>query len=141
MSYETDDFFGSIDEVPDLDAVDTARNLLEERDGRSMRLGLAYEIPRTCTRGLGTSVVYLDGARASTTGGTQSVLRTLRLGVETGPRRVCVRAGLGQGYPSFGFGLNGWLIHAGYAFFGRPEGLLPEDGSSHAHALQLRIGW
>jgi len=141
MSYETDDLFGAIDEDPDPAAVDAARNLLEENDGPSMRLGLAYEIPRTYMGGLGTSVVYLDWASASTTGETQSVLRKLRLGVETGPRWVRVRAGLGQGYPSFGLGLNGRLIHVDYAFFGRQEGLLPEDGSSYAHALQLRIGW
>jgi hypothetical protein len=141
MTYDSDDFFGAFEETPEVGSEEIARRILDDVDGPALRLGAAYQIPRRFAGGRGVSTVLLDWVSASTTGETQSVLRRLRIGAETSVRMLSVRAGLGQGVPSAGLGLNLKVVHLDYAIYGRQEGTAPTDGASYAHVLQLRVGW
>lgn len=141
ISYEQDDFFGALDDEPEAGSVEAAEAILDEFDGPRMRLGVAYAIPRQYMPRMGATTVLLDWSTASTTGSRQSFFRRLRLGTETNAGLVQFRAGLSQGLPSAGIGLNGRVVHVDYAIYGRQEGVLPEDGSAYAHTIQLRFGW
>jgi hypothetical protein len=141
ISYEQDDFFGALDDEPEAGSVEAAEAILDEFDGPRMRLGVAYAISRQYMPRMGATTVLLDWSTASTTGSRQSFFRRLRLGTETNAGLVQFRAGLSQGLPSAGIGLNGRVVHVDYAIYGRQEGVLPEDGSAYAHTIQLRFGW
>jgi len=141
MSYEQDDFFGALDDEPEAGSVEAAEVILDEFDGPRMRLGVAYSIPRRYMPRMGATTVLLDWSTASTTGSRQSFFRRVRLGTETNAGLVQLRAGLSQGLPSAGIGLNGRVVHVDYAIYGRQEGVLPEDGPAYAHTIQLRFGW
>jgi len=142
MTYEEDDVFDLLDgETPEPGSADRARALLDEFDGPSMRLGVAYEIPRRYLPSMGASTVLVDWVSGSSTSESQSFFRKLRIGAETNAGRLQVRAGLSQGLPAGGIGLNVWVAHLDYAIYGRQEGLAPSDGSTYAHTVQLRFGW
>lgn len=142
VTYEEDDVFDLLDgEIPEPGSVKRAQDLLDELDGPSMRLGAAYTIPQRLLPGMGASTVLVDWVSGSSTSEGQSFFRKLRIGAETHAGRAQIRAGLSQGLPAIGLGVDVWVVHLDYALFGRQEGLAPSDGSSYAHTVQLRIGW
>ncbi|PEN12526.1 hypothetical protein CRI94_13445 [Longibacter salinarum] len=141
ISYDQDDFFGAFDDEPEPGSVERAQSLLDDYDGPSMRLGLAYVIPRRYMPRMGDTTVLLDWSTASTTGARQSVFRRLRLGTDTKAGPLQFRAGLSQGLPTVGVGIDGRVVYIDYAIYGRQEGIIPEDGSTYAHAVQIRFGW
>ena len=142
VTYEENDVFDLLDgELPEPGSVERAQDLLDELDGSSTRLGVAYAIPRRLLPSMGPSIVLVDWVSGSSTREGQSFFRKFRIGAETRAGRAQLRAGLSQGLPSVGVGLNVWVVHLDYALFGRQEGLAPSDGASYAHTVQLRVGW
>jgi hypothetical protein len=140
MDYRQDDVYGLVEEEPLARDVAAATEILEDRNGASVRLGTAYDIPHTYLRGVRQATILADWLSASSTGERQSVLRKLRLGAETAVGPFRLRGGLGQGYPSVGAGVNLYVVQLDYALYGRQEGLLPENGVHYTHMIQVRIG-
>jgi hypothetical protein len=142
VTYEEDDVFDLLDgEIPEPGSVERAQDLLDELDGPSMRLGAAYTIPQRLLPSMGASTVLVDWVSGSSTSEGQSFFRKIRIGAETNAGRAQLRAGLSQGLPSVGLGVDVWVVHLDYALFGRQEGIAPSDGATYAHSVQLRIGW
>jgi hypothetical protein len=142
ITYREDDFYGVFGDIKASPTVDErARRALTDNAAPSIRFGAAYEIPPQYLGGFGPAVVMADWVSASTIDAGQPLLRKLRLGAETGLGPLRLRAGLGQGYPSFGAGLNLLVIHVDYALFAQQEGAASaRDNSTRAHLLQVRFG-
>ena len=71
----------------------------------------------------------------------QSFLAHLRLGAQMRVGEIAaVRAGLSQGYPSVGAGLELGFVSLDYAFYGFEEGRLPGQVPSYNHTLRLAFG-
>lgn len=51
------------------------------------------------------------------------------------------RAGINQGYPTFGLGLNLLLIKVDYAYYSQELGDAPGTIRDSNHALQVKVGW
>lgn len=120
-----------------------AARLAADYDGRdgamSFRAGVAYHL---ATLGpLATPSVGLDYVSASTSERDQSFLAHLRMGAEAGvygPLRL--RAGLSQGYPTFGAGVETRFVAFDYGFFGEEDGRQPGQLPRFSHQMRLRFG-
>jgi hypothetical protein len=112
----------------------------EGRDGSpSFRVGAAYHLPPLA--GLADVAVALDYFSVSTSESAQPALSKFRLGAEAQAAGfVRLRAGLSQGYPTFGVGLESRVARLDYAFFGEEDGRLPGQLPRFTHLLQLRLG-
>ncbi|MBI5554797.1 MAG: hypothetical protein HY920_02945 [Elusimicrobia bacterium] len=67
--------------------------------------------------------------------------KKLHLGAEYQTRLLSFRGGFNSGYPSFGLGLNLWLIKLDYAFSGEELGLYAGQIDEWNHMVSLSIGF
>ena len=106
----------------------------------SYRAGLAYTAPSFL--GLfGETGLALDYLGYKQPRVEQSFLAHLRLGMQVRVGRLlAVRAGLSQGYPTAGAGLELGFARLDYAFYGFEEGRLPGQVPSYNHTLRLAFG-
>lgn len=72
-----------------------------------------------------------------------STWKRVHLGGEFGllDRHVLVRAGLNQGYPTYGAELDIWLIRLGYTFYSEEMGAYAGQDKDDRHLVQLTLGW
>jgi hypothetical protein len=109
----------------------------------SFRIGAAYRIP--LMPGLGMiedASVALDYVSASTSDYDQPFLAKLRLGAQASLAGIlALRAGINQGYPSIGAGLNAGIFKLDYVYYGVEDGRQPGDLQRYNHLLQLRFGF
>ncbi len=115
----------------------------EGRDGApSFRLGAAYRQPALPSLPLlGDLGVALDYVSASTSESEQPLLSKLRLGGQATVGGVlAVRAGLSQGYPTFGTGIQTPFFRLDYVFYGIEDGRLPGQLERYNHLVQVRFG-
>lgn len=72
-----------------------------------------------------------------------STWKRVHLGGEFGllNRHVLVRAGLNQGYPTYGAELDIWLIRLGYTFYSEEMGAYAGQDKDDRHLVQLTLGW
>lgn len=106
----------------------------------SYRVGVAYTTPKLLglLKASGIALDYLDYAEPLT--GRQVFLSRFRFGAQTTlGRLLALRAGLSQGYTTFGAGLNLPLVKLDYAYYGVEEGRLPGQLPSWNHTLQLTL--
>ena len=106
----------------------------------SYRLGVAYATPKLfgLLKASGVALDYLG--YADPLAGRQAFLSRFRFGAQTTVgRRLALRAGLSQGYTTFGAGLNLPVVKIDYAYYGVEEGRLPGQLPSWNHTLQLTL--
>jgi hypothetical protein len=70
-----------------------------------------------------------------------SFFKKLHLGAEYQTKMLSFRGGFNSGYPSFGFGLNLWLLKLDYAFYGEELGLYAGQIAEWNHMVALSIGF
>ncbi|MDD5492175.1 MAG: hypothetical protein PHV60_05795 [bacterium] len=70
-----------------------------------------------------------------------SFFKKLHLGAEYQTKMLSLRGGFSSGYPSFGFGLNLWLLKLDYAFYGEELGLYAGQIAEWNHMVALSIGF
>ena len=72
-----------------------------------------------------------------------STWKRVHLGGEFGllNRHLLVRAGLNQGYPTYGAELDIWLIRLGYTFYSEEMGAYAGQDKDDRHLVQLTLGW
>jgi hypothetical protein len=56
-------------------------------------------------------------------------------------KRLSLRAGINQGYPTLGAGLNLWILNVDYAFSGFERGLFPGADPIFKHLVNVSVGW
>jgi len=73
----------------------------------------------------------------------KSIWKRVHLGAELGllSRRVFLRAGLNQGYPSIGAELNIGILRLGYVYYTEEIGAYAGQDKNTRHLLQLSLGW
>ena len=106
----------------------------------SYRVGLAYTTPELfgLLKESGIALDYLNYAKPLA--GRQVFLSRFRLGAQTTiGRLLALRAGLSQGYTTFGAGLNLPVVKIDYAYYGVEEGRLPGQLPSWNHTFQLTL--
>ncbi|HLA63998.1 MAG TPA: hypothetical protein VK610_06200 [Rhodothermales bacterium] len=115
-----------------------------ERDsGAQMRAGAAYRLPAALLAATGVLhdvTISADWVGASTSSYDQTTLAKLRIGAQAGVGPLALRAGLSQGYPALGAGINTRAFRLDYAFFGIEEGRRAGQLRRGAHLLQFRFG-
>jgi hypothetical protein len=107
----------------------------------SFRAGVAYTVPSLggLLKETGFSLDYLGYPDPFITA-TPFVAR-LHLGVQTHVTPIlALRAGINQGYPTFGGGLALGFMRLDYAFFGAEHGRVPGQLPSWSHTLQVAFG-
>ena len=105
-----------------------------------LRLGAAYRLPLQAP-GLDDTSVSVDWVSGSTSELDQGAATGLRLGVRTRLAKVLdLRAGLAQGYPSAGVGLDLKYVRLDYATYGVEDGRTFGQLGRRAHLVQLRLG-
>ncbi len=57
------------------------------------------------------------------------------------PSIVTVRAGLNQGYPTFGLGIDFWIMEINYAFYTEEIGVVSGQKADDIHVVQLALGF
>ena len=104
----------------------------------SYRLGIAYQLHGLpMPRRLAITVDYL-GYESSLI--DQSLLTHLHAGVEAQVvRRLALRAGLSQGYPTAGVGIEVGPVSIDYAFYGVEHGRFPGQMPSYQHNVHLAV--
>lgn len=72
-----------------------------------------------------------------------STWKRVHLGGEFGllNRTLLVRAGLNQGYPTYGAELDIWLLRLGYTFYSEEMGAYAGQDKDDRHLVQLTLGW
>lgn len=70
-----------------------------------------------------------------------SFFKKLHLGAEYQTKMLALRGGFNSGYPSFGVGLNLWLLKLDYAFYGEELGMYPGQIAEWNHMVALSIGF
>lgn len=70
-----------------------------------------------------------------------SFFKKLHLGAEYQTKMLSLRGGFNSGYPSFGLGLNLWLLKLDYAFYGEELGLYAGQIAEWNHMVSLSIGF
>ena len=106
----------------------------------SYRIGVAYTVPKLygLLKDSGVALDYLDYAKPLS--GRQALMTRFRIGAQTTVGNVlALRAGLSQGYTTFGAGLLLPVVRLDYAFYGVEEGRIPGQLPSWNHSLQLTI--
>ncbi len=56
-------------------------------------------------------------------------------------KRFAFRGGFNQGYPTYGFGLDLFVLKLDYTYFGEELGTQPGQLPSYKHFAQISIGW
>jgi hypothetical protein len=115
----------------------------ERGGGPQLRVGAAYRLPAALFAGAGPvrgATVALDYVGASTSEYEQGFGAKLRLGAEATVGPVALRAGIAQGYPALGLGVDVRFARLDYAYFGVEEGRTAGQLRRGAHLLQLRFG-
>ena len=106
----------------------------------SYRVGVAYTVPKLygLLKDSGVALDYLDYTKPLS--GRQALLTRFRIGAQTTVGNLlALRAGLSQGYTTFGAGLLLPVVQLDYAFYGVEEGRIPGQLPSWNHSLQLTI--
>ncbi|MGI9174146.1 MAG: hypothetical protein ACR2GR_02345 [Rhodothermales bacterium] len=106
----------------------------------SYRVGVAYTVPKLygLLKDSGVALDYLDYTKPLN--GRQAFLTHFRIGAQTTVGSVlALRAGLSQGYTTFGAGLLLPVVRLDYAFYGVEEGRIPGQLPSWNHSLQLTL--
>ncbi len=68
--------------------------------------------------------------------------KRLHMGVELKfPKILALRAGLKQGYMTFGAGLNFWLLKLDYAYYKEEVGAYAGQREDARHVIELSMGW
>ncbi|MCF7803367.1 MAG: hypothetical protein K9N46_11825 [Candidatus Marinimicrobia bacterium] len=88
---------------------------------------------------LRSAVVAMDIRDAFNSQGT-SLFQRLHFGAEVGLPLLRLRAGLNQGYVTTGFGINLFLLHLDYAYFGQEMGASLGWNPEFSHVIQLGVG-
>lgn len=103
----------------------------------NLGLGLAPELP------FGKLILALDLMDASRNlGEDDDTAKRLHAGVEYRfPVILAVRAGLHQGYPSFGLTADFWILKADYAFYIEEIGAYAGQRPDRRNVVQLSIGF
>lgn len=72
-----------------------------------------------------------------------STWKRVHLGGEFGllKRTLLIRAGLNQGYPTYGAELDIWLLRLGYTFYSEEMGAYAGQDKDDRHLVQLTLGW
>lgn len=79
---------------------------------------------------------------ANNTSNDSDMAKRLHLGVEAKfPRLLSLRAGINQGYPSFGVGISLWLVKFDYAYYSEEVGAYAGQREDARHVAQLSIGF
>ena len=115
----------------------------EDRDGTpSFRLGAAYRVPAFASlSGLQDLGVALDYVSENTSESSQPFLSKFRLGGQATVAGVlALRAGISQGYPTVGAGIETRFFQLGYVFYGVEDGRLPGQLERYNHLVQVRFG-
>jgi hypothetical protein len=110
-----------------------------EKVATAVDLGVAWR-PRAT--GWGPDRSLLIAADLRDTFGSDAALGTkIRLGAEFRVSILALRAGLHQGYPTFGTTLDFLrVVQIDYAFYGRELGEFPGAEAQFLHALEARLG-
>ncbi len=114
-----------------------------DRDGTpSFRLGASYWVPGIPVLPvLGNVGVALDYVSRSTSESSQPFLSKFRLGGQaTVAGILALRAGISQGYPTFGTGIETPFFRLDYVFYGVEDGRLPGQLERYNHLVQVRFG-
>jgi hypothetical protein len=115
----------------------------EDRDGNpSFRIGASYGVPRLAALPIFSDVdVALDYVSENTSESDQPFLSKFRLGGQaTLAGFLALRAGVSQGYPTFGAGIETRFMQLGYVFYGVEDGRLPGQIERYNHLVQVRFG-
>ena len=125
----------------------------DERESEPVfRAGVAYRFPTALVPGVSETAIGLDYTTASTssltpTGGSTAVLdQSFQSGLRLGARTTIggflnLQAGLSQGMPSAGVGLNLKAARIEYATYGVEDGRLLGQLRRRNHVVRLRLGW
>ena len=105
-----------------------------------INLGGAYNISRISDLPVIQHLtVAMDLRDAFNSQGT-SMFQRLHLGAEFGLPVLSLRAGLNQGYFTTGFGINLFILHLDYAYFGQEMGENLGWNPDFSHVIQLGVG-
>ncbi len=106
----------------------------------SFRFGTAYIMPRLLPF-LSETAVAFDVIGAPGSGLQRSFLTRICFGAQTSVNDwFFLRAGINQGYTTFGLGFKLLLVQIDYAYYGVEEGRIPGQLPSWRHRLQLVLG-
>lgn len=114
----------------------------KERFGlsRTYRIGASYILDGVGP--LGEVAVAADYLGYNNPDTDQSALAHLSLGARASLTQfLALRAGLSQGYPSAGVGLDFWILHLDYALHGFEEGRAPGQLQNYIHTAQFSFQW
>lgn len=115
----------------------------EDRDGTpTFRVGTSYWVPTIATFPILTDLgAALDYVSANTSESSQPFLSKFRLGGQAVVANVvALRAGVSQGYPTFGTGIVTPFFRLDYVFYGVEDGRLPGQLERYNHLVQVRFG-
>ncbi len=70
-----------------------------------------------------------------------SFFKKLHLGAEYQTKMLSIRGGFNSGYPTFGLGLDLWLLNLDYAFYGEELGIYAGQIVAWNHMVALSIGF
>ncbi|HLD30008.1 MAG TPA: hypothetical protein VJC03_06665 [bacterium] len=125
----------SYDEVSDDGAVKKAA--YSDRIKPDLALGLYYKVPY-----LRFINVVADARRLldkSEPFRIDTLPKKLHLGGEVNFKVITFRGGFYQGYPSFGLGLDLWILELDYAFWGRETGFYAGQIPEYNHMVSLAL--
>jgi hypothetical protein len=131
------------DDGEDLDELEAILAEFEDRDGApSFRIGASYGVPALAALPALSDVdVALDYVSESTSESDQPFLSKFRLGGQATLAGVlALRAGVSQGYPTFGAGVETRFFRLGYVFHGVEDGRLPGQLERYNHLVEVRFG-
>lgn len=139
--YESIDLTGGGEE----DAEEIADILadFEDRDGTpTFRVGTSYWVPTLATLPILSDLgAALDYVSLNTSESSQPFLSKFRLGGQAKVAGiVALRAGISQGYPTFGTGIETPFFRLDYVFYGVEDGRLPGQLERYNHLVQVRFG-
>jgi hypothetical protein len=121
----------------------TARDFAGYIDGeaieRQFDLGVGYWIPHLMNRGLLERVII--AADIQNIAADKNFWLKTHLGAEANIPMGSLRLGLNQGYPSWGFGLNFWVLQIEFSSYSRELGEYPGHIEDHNYLMGFRIGF
>lgn len=69
----------------------------------------------------------------------ESFFKQLHAGAEADLKVIKLRAGLNQGYPTFGVGLSLFFVHIDYAYWTEELGVVPGQQPEHNHLVSIAL--
>jgi len=106
----------------------------------SVNIGTAYNVANLSNLPIISSVLLTGDIRDAFNSTGVNYFNHLSLGAEFKIPVISLRAGINQGYVTTGFGVNFFLLHLDYAYFGRELGTAPGFKPDFNHVLELKIG-